>query len=120
MWVNISFGRYITYTAFTAVIRHNYYNNNFYNLIAATGSCSHMKSYHYFAHSILSKEDYVAVKCSSWDDYQENKCNDPENASTFMGEHVDAKFVFVFIFVMKYVSSVWNGFFVLGKLEIFI
>lgn len=68
-------------------------------MIAATGSCSHIKSYHYFARSILFKNDFVAVKCSSWEDYQENKCNDTDNTSTFMGEHVDAMFVF---FAMKF------------------
>ncbi|XP_060837207.1 lipase member H-A-like [Rhopalosiphum padi] len=53
----------------------------------STGSCSHIKAYHYFAHSIWAKEDYVARKCSSWDDYKAHECDD--NESTFMGEHVD-------------------------------
>ncbi|XP_025413213.1 pancreatic lipase-related protein 2-like isoform X2 [Sipha flava] len=52
-----------------------------------TGSCSHIKSYHYFAHSIWAKEDYVAQNCSSWDDYKNKKCKN--NDTTFMGEHVD-------------------------------
>ncbi|XP_022170469.1 pancreatic lipase-related protein 2-like [Myzus persicae] len=53
----------------------------------ATGSCSHIKAYHYYAHSIWAKEDYVAHKCSSWDDYTSNSCDGTN--STFMGEHVD-------------------------------
>lgn len=53
----------------------------------ATGSCSHLKAYHYFSHSIWAKEDYVARKCSSWKDFKAHKCDD--NESTFMGEYVD-------------------------------
>ncbi|CAI6367379.1 unnamed protein product [Macrosiphum euphorbiae] len=52
-----------------------------------TGSCSHIKAYHYYAHSIWAKEDYVSLKCPSWDDYKAHKCDNAN--STFMGEHVD-------------------------------
>ncbi|XP_060863486.1 inactive pancreatic lipase-related protein 1-like isoform X2 [Metopolophium dirhodum] len=51
------------------------------------GACSHVRSYHYYAHSIWSRNDYIAYRCSSWADFQANRC---ENASkNLMGEYSD-------------------------------
>ncbi|XP_025197450.1 inactive pancreatic lipase-related protein 1-like [Melanaphis sacchari] len=52
-------------------------------------SCSHVSAYHYYAHSIWAKDDYIAYKCSSWKDYEANMCN--QSYTTYMGEFVDIK-----------------------------
>ncbi|XP_026810205.1 inactive pancreatic lipase-related protein 1-like [Rhopalosiphum maidis] len=52
-----------------------------------SGSCSHVSSYHYYAHSIWAKEDYIAYKCPSWEDYEAKMCIIANR--TYMGEFVD-------------------------------
>lgn len=71
-------------------------------MVLATGSCSHIKSYHYFAHSIWARKDYVAFKCDSWEDYQNENCLDAD--STYMGEHVDelCDFNFYILFLSSF------------------
>ncbi|XP_050427496.1 lipase member H-B-like [Adelges cooleyi] len=54
-----------------------------------SGSCSHCKSYHFYAHSIWAKEDYPSLECPSWEDYKKGNCEGmPE---TYMGEFVNSK-----------------------------
>ncbi|XP_015373142.1 PREDICTED: pancreatic lipase-related protein 2-like isoform X2 [Diuraphis noxia] len=57
---------------------------------ASGGACSHAKAFEYFAHSILVKNDFKALKCTQWSEYQEDKCGEFVE-STYMGEHVDKK-----------------------------
>lgn len=41
-------------------------------------SCSHARSYQYFAESINSKIGFIGVQCSNYIDYLQNKCaNNP-------------------------------------------
>ena len=38
-------------------------------------SCNHIRAYEYFTESINSKCPFMAVECSSWEDFIEGHCN---------------------------------------------
>jgi len=68
------------------------------------GACSHVRSYHYYAHSIWSRDDYIAYRCPSWADFQENRCDN--FSKNLMGEFSDReKFV---IYLYTFSSSLFK------------
>jgi len=77
------------------VNRRAYYYISVIYCVFIAGACSHVRSYHYFAHSIWSRDDYIAYRCSSYADFQADQC---VNASkNLMGEYSDRnKFVVYF------------------------
>ncbi|XP_078032903.1 pancreatic triacylglycerol lipase-like [Augochlora pura] len=55
-----------------------------------TNTCSHLRSYEYFAESINSKKGFEAVKCDTYFNFRKGACN--SNSKTFMGGlHPDRK-----------------------------
>lgn len=75
------------------------------------GACSHVRSYHYYAHSIWSRNDYIAFRCPSWADFQANRC---DNASkNLMGEFSDREKFVVYLYTFfsslfkYYVLKIW-------------
>uniref|UniRef100_A0A8D8LSJ2 Inactive pancreatic lipase-related protein 1 n=1 Tax=Cacopsylla melanoneura TaxID=428564 RepID=A0A8D8LSJ2_9HEMI len=53
------------------------------------GTCSHLRSYEYFAESLATKIGFYARQCDSWDDYQQGSCNGTADDIILMGEHVN-------------------------------
>jgi len=65
----------------------------FFFFFAVTGGArSHLAAIHYFAQSILIKNAFKAIRCSSWNEFQVRNCGDSAN-TTHMGEHVDQMYV---------------------------
>ncbi|XP_022170464.1 lipase member H-A-like [Myzus persicae] len=53
--------------------------------------CSHYRAYELYARSIRSKDEFKSIKCDSWKDYEQSKCEDPENY-TYMGEFANSSY----------------------------
>jgi len=87
-----------------------YYSSMIYSVFI-DGSCSHVISYHYYAHSIWSRDDYIAYRCPSWDDFEGNRC---DNASkNLMGEWVNVNGFVIYPYtfsmsMLKYVVNVYD------------
>ncbi|XP_018399013.1 PREDICTED: pancreatic lipase-related protein 2-like [Cyphomyrmex costatus] len=58
--------------------------------VFSSQTCSHGRSYQFFAESIVHPDGFVAVKCSNWMDFQLDKCSDNNFSTAVMGEFIDS------------------------------
>jgi hypothetical protein len=61
--------------------KNNLIHKSIFKLIAE--QCSHAYSYMLYTYSVYHKTTLTAVNCSSWSDFQHNKCIN--NKTIFMG-----------------------------------
>lgn len=73
------------------------------SFLVTGGACSHAKAFDYFALSILARKECKALQCTNWSDYEAGECGEFAK-STYMGEHVDKKYVSFFDFPKEILS----------------
>ncbi|XP_039305331.1 pancreatic lipase-related protein 2-like [Solenopsis invicta] len=57
--------------------------------IFSSQTCSHGRSYQFFAESIVHPDGFISVQCSSWLDFQLGKCGDNNSSIAVMGEFIN-------------------------------